>query len=93
MAKGIRFKPNISGYRDLMKSGPMQEMVNEAAEKIADMATGLCSGDEMDREPFATSNGVDSIAAWATARTNSPHGRNAENSNKVLTKAFKSVRV
>ena len=88
-----KFKPDISGYRELMKSGAVQGLVNSAAEKMAEMATGLCSDDEMDREPFATSHGVDSVAAWAVARTNSPHGRNAENANKVLTKAYKSVKV
>lgn len=88
-----RFRPRLAGYRELMKSGAVQGLVNSAAEKMADMATGLCSDDEMDREPFSTSHGVDSVAAWAVARTNSPHGRNAENANKVLTKAYKSVRV
>lgn len=91
MAK--RFYPNLAGYRALMKSSTMQGLVTRAAEEMADMASGMCSPDPMDNPPFSSASGTDDVAAWAAAFTSSPHGERAESKNKVLTKAFKSVKV
>lgn len=88
-----RFRPRLAGYRELMKSGAMQGLVTRAAEEMADMASGMCSTDPMDNQPFSSTGGVDDVAAWASAFTSSPHGERAQNRNKVLTKAFKSVKV
>lgn len=88
-----RFKPDVEGYRALMKSGAMQALVNGAADKMARQAASMCSADDMDSPPFASTHGVDEVAAWASAYTSSPHGRNAQNKNKVLTKALNSVRL
>lgn len=87
-----RFVPDIDGYRELMKSAAMQKMVTQAAESMASDANSMASSDQMDREPFSSRSGVDEVAAYAFAFTNSPHGRNAEASKKYLTKAFKSIR-
>lgn len=88
-----RFKPNIAGYRELMKSAPVQALVTEAAEKIAAKANAMCSDDDMRNPAFAAHSGTDEVAAWATAGTANPHGERAQAKNKVLTKAFHSTRV
>lgn len=88
-----RFNPDVAGYRELMKSGAMQSLVNSAAEQMVSMATSMTSSDEMDNPPFTERHGVDEVAAWAYVSTSSPHGENAESKNRVLTKAFNSVGV
>ena len=87
------FKPDVAGYRELMKSGAMQSLVNGAAEQMVSMATSMTSADEMDNPPFMERHGVDDVASWAVVFTSSTHGENAESRNHVLTKAFNSVGV
>ena len=87
------FHPRVQGYRDFMRSAPVRSMIEGAAGQMVESAASMVSPDEMDREPFKYLAGVDEVAAYATVFTNSPHGRNAEAKNKVLTKAYKSTRV
>ncbi len=87
------FVPDLSGYRELMRSSGVRSLIDKAADQMVEKASAMTSTDEMDREPFKYLSGVDEVAAYATVFTNSPHGRNAEAKNKVLTKAYKSTGV
>lgn len=93
MARGIRFKPNYAGYRDVLQSGAVQSLVESKAEAVASNASAMLDPDEGYRmsdfevKPFVAKTG----AHGRVVRTKTDHARYSQAKNKTLTKALKSV--
>ena len=81
MAK-VKFKLNLAGLNDLMKSGEMQAVLNSAASQIASAA-----GDGYEVE----SAHPISFVGIAAVHTKTPEARRDNNENNTLLKALGGV--
>lgn len=84
MSSKVKFKLNLPGLNELMKSGPMQSVLNEAATNIAGVA-----GEGFENEiahPI-------SFVAIASVRAATPEARRRNSEENILLKAKGSVRI
>ena len=84
MADKIRFKLDLAGLNDLMKSGEMQAVLNSAAGKIA--------GNAGDGYEVESAHPI-SFVAIASVRTATYDARKDNSSNNTLLKAAGGVKI
>lgn len=84
MSERIRFKLNLAGLNEIMKSGEMQNVLNSAAEQIAGAA-----GDGYEAE---TAHPI-SFVAIASVRAASFKARRDNNKNNTLLKSAGGVKL
>lgn len=83
----IRFKLNLNGLREIMKSGEMQAVASDAAAQMASFANGSCAGYEAETaHPLS----FDSIAS---VRATDFLSRKDNSENNTLLKAAGSVSI
>ena len=93
MARGkVRVKFNSAGARAILTSAAVQADLMARAERIAERANSMVSGDEMRNDAFMAGDASSSSRARAHAFTASPHGINAQNKDNVLLKSIDAGR-
>ena len=88
----VRVKFNSAGARAILTSAAVQADLMARAERIADRANSMVSGDEMRNDAFMASDASSSIRARAHVFTSSPHGKNAQNKDNTLLKSLDAGR-
>lgn len=96
MASKVRFKANMSGYRELMNGSAVQSRLENYARTAQSVATSMLSEDwgEPSREDAFEINhftGKGFGAMGVQVATNTEHAKRSENKNKTLTKAFRAI--
>ena len=92
-----RFEPDMGGYHDVLDSGWMQGILDDAAEGISEAATGALSpdwGKPPEKEHFKTGEFTTRTGSKGRyVRTVTEHAKRAESAHKVLTKALRNAGV
>lgn len=92
MAKGVRVRLSRAGARAILASDGVRADLMARAERIADRANSMVSGDEMRNDAFMAGDSSSSSRARAHAFTASPHGINAQNKDNTLLKSIDAGR-
>jgi len=69
----VKIELNLAGVNELMKSGPIQEALQEAGEAVAKSAAGMAGG-----EPYAVRT---HLASWVAIANVYPDSRKAAKAN------------
>lgn len=88
----VRIKFNSAGARAILTSAAVQADLMARAERIAERANSMVSGDEMRNDAFMAGDASSSSRARAHAFTASPHGISAQNKDNVLLKSIDAGR-
>lgn len=92
MARGIRFVPNMDGYRAVHIQPGVRAELLKRAERIAARANGMVSEDKMRNDAFMAVDASTASEGRAVVFTASPHGVNAQNKSNVLLKSLDAGR-
>lgn len=97
MARSMRFKANLSGYRDVLNGSEMQGILDATAGQIRDAATAALSEDwgaPPRDEHFEVGEWTAKTGATARyIRAHTEHAKRSESKHKTLTKAVGAAEI